>query len=312
MIELLVVIAIIAVLVALLLPAVQQAREAARRSQCRNNLKQLGLALHNYHDVHNMFPINHFNSEVTVFVGMLPYLDHAGLYSKITRFGGGGGTATIVDGKQVKEFMLTVLQCPSDPESGKPIAQNTAPSSYAPSLGAQLMQSNGSCDLTTIIGSVYSSAGLTPTSGEDPFQRGNPRTDVGQGSQISGMFSRGVVTAWSARTRDVTDGLSNTIAIGEIRSACNGYSRNFGWGDAESMWYATTAPINFPTCSPTGTGCMSRGEVWNTNFGFKSMHTGGAHFVLGDGSVQFISENINMLTYARLGDRFDGGVVGEF
>jgi hypothetical protein len=97
---------------------------------------------------------------------------------------------------------------------------------------------------------------------------------------------------------------------------CNLFSP-WGWSWPESLWYATTAPINFPTCpGDRGFGttpCFTNdANNWNGAFGFKSKHTGGAHFVLGDGSVRFISQNIDRLTYARVGDKADGGVLGEF
>ncbi len=98
--------------------------------------------------------------------------------------------------------------------------------------------------------------------------------------------------------------------------ACNLYS-NWGWAWPESLWYATTAPISYNTCpGSVGYGshpCMSNaGSNYSAIFGFKSVHTGGAHFVLGDGAVKFISDAIDRLTYSRLGDKADNGAVGEF
>ena len=117
--------------------------------------------------------------------------------------------------------------------------------------------------------------------------------------------------------RDLADGTSNTILMGEIRMACNLYSPDWGWAWPESLWYATTAPINFPTCPEDpgfGTNpCFTNVNTnWNAAFGFKSKHEGGEQFLLGDGSVRFIQENIDRLTYARLGDKNDGGVIGDF
>ncbi|WP_437188123.1 DUF1559 domain-containing protein [Planctomicrobium sp. SH668] len=323
LIELLVVIAIIAVLIALLLPAVQQAREAARRTQCRNNLKQLGLACHNYHDNFNQFPINWFDAgaggnNLSVFTGLLPYFDQQTLYNGID-FNSKNIVLYVVQGKRVGDYMLPGLQCPSEPFANMPMpGTNAAPSSYAPSMGAQDMESNGNvCDLGVHAGMYPAGLGLdTNNDGEDPFNRGNVRADYGRASQISGVFGRGYFSGWSAGMKHVTDGTSNTIMMGEVRMACNTYG-SWGWSWPESLWYATTAPINYPTCPDTpATGsnpCANHGNTtWNTIFGFKSKHVGGCNFVFTDGSVHFLSENIDKLTYARLGDRWDGGVIGSF
>jgi prepilin-type N-terminal cleavage/methylation domain-containing protein len=325
LIELLVVIAIIAILIALLLPAVQQAREAARRTQCKNNLKQLGLALHNYHDVYNQFPINHYDAgtpagnNLTVLVGLLPYIDQAPLFNGIDFGATRNVTLYPVGGKRLGEHAIPGFFCPSDGEAAVASTQNMRRTSYAPSMGAQMMKSGiAACNLATYAGTFPAGMGLdTDNDGEDPFNRGNVRADYGIGSQISGIFGRGRFYGWAAGIRDITDGTSNTIVMGEVRMSCNLFSPTWGWAWPESLWYATTAPINWNTCAGTaGYGanpCLSNANNnWNSIFGFKSLHTGGCHFVLGDGAVRFISQNLDKLTYARLGDRFDGGVVGEF
>ena len=324
LIELLVVIAIIAVLIALLLPAVQQAREAARRTQCRNNLKQLGLALHNYHDVANQFPINHYDAStwpgnnLTVLVGLLPYIDQAPLYSSIPFGATRNITVYPVNGQYVGAYRIQSFFCPSDPEATNLTANNMARSSYAPSIGSQVLANGtGTCNLAAIAGYYPAGQGLdSDNDGEDPFNRGNVRSDYGISSQVSGPFSRGRFYGWGAKLRDFTDGTSNTILMGEVRMSCNLFG-GWGWAWPESLWYATSAPINFNTCPDmTGYGAnpcsTNNANNWNAIFGFKSMHVGGCHFVLGDGSVRFISQNIDKLTYARLGDRFDGGTIGDF
>jgi prepilin-type N-terminal cleavage/methylation domain-containing protein/prepilin-type processing-associated H-X9-DG protein len=327
LIELLVVIAIIAILIALLLPAVQQAREAARRTQCKNNLKQLGLAMHNYHDVYKQFPVNHYDAgtprgnNLTVLVGLLPYIDQAPLFNGIPFASTVNITITPVAGgtKQVREFQIPGFMCPSDGEAFVLTGNGSARTSYAPSIGAQFLDSGiAACDLGVYTGKFPAGMGLdNDNDGEDPFNRGNVRSDYGISSQISGMFGRGRFYGWGAAIRDVTDGTSNTILMGEIRMTCNAFSPTWGWSWPESLWYATTAPINFNTCPGTpGLGsnpCSSTASNnWAPSFGFKSLHTGGAHFVFADGSVHFVSQNIDKLTYARLGDRWDGGVVGEY
>jgi len=306
LIELLVVIAIIAVLIALLLPAVQQAREAARRSQCKNNLKQLGLAMHNYHDSFNRLPSTIFvnwssDEKASYFTRILPYIDQSPLYNKINF------AAVTVDGQSDpatgQPFYLSVLPvliCPSDPS---PTIQNgRAKSNYAASMGATQMPSNSGCP-------GYQSGGSQFNTGNGGGGHGN--TD--DSNQVSGPFSR---VRYGARIAEITDGTSNTILMGEIRPNCGDHTVN-GWLHFNSVWVATSGPINYPiSCYgepavPNATACNAV-NAWNTSQAFKSKHVGGAHFVLGDGTVRFISENINYVTYQALGDRRDGTVVGEF
>jgi prepilin-type N-terminal cleavage/methylation domain-containing protein/prepilin-type processing-associated H-X9-DG protein len=324
LIELLVVIAIIAVLIALLLPAVQQAREAARRTQCRNNLKQLGLANHNYHDVANRFPINEHSLGTSTLVYLLPYIDQAPLYNSLNFSGCTSIGAANMPPSQDTRVMFqstngTALylrqmpgyQCPSDPASGQrlPTGGQGAPSSYAHSMGAQLVNCYNTCTLPYNL---------------DEFGLGNSEGNFATPGQLSGIVNRalgvyltaplGYYSPWSAAIRDITDGTSNVIMMGEIRQTCSPYS-TWGWTHSESLWYATNAPINYNSCPDnpgynTANPCMN--GCFNTAYGFKSKHTGGATFLMCDGAVRFISENIDLTTYRRLGGRADGNVVGEF
>ncbi|PQO42546.1 DUF1559 domain-containing protein [Blastopirellula marina] len=320
LVELLVVIAIIGVLVALLLPAVQQAREAARRMNCQSNLKQLGLAMHNYHDINKKFPLNWFDvyggKNMSVFIGLLPFIEQSALYDGID-LTNGNLTVYPVNGKPVGQHVIQAYQCPSD--AGVYVADpgtGYARSSYAPSIGAQKMESAFGCNMAAVAGAYPSGLGLdNDNDGEDPFNRGNVRSDYGE-QPVSGTFGRGYFTPYSANLRDLRDGTSNTILMGEVRMECQTYAP-WGWAWPDSLWYATTAPINFPTCPGEGTygtqTCFSNDSSnWNAIFGFKSAHPGGAQFVMGDGSVHFLTETLDRLTYARLGDKSDGGVIGEF
>jgi prepilin-type N-terminal cleavage/methylation domain-containing protein len=323
LIELLVVIAIIAILIALLLPAVQQAREAARRSQCKNNVKQLGLAMHNYHDNFNQFPIGSLQwgapantAEWTAtqhgsqFTMILPFVDQAPLYNAID-FRVMNAETINVGGKPIYQHVIPGFLCPSSTSPDQRPGDLRAKSNYAPSLGAQRMDNGGSC------------TGLYPPYGPfvDPAHAARGGTNAqgyfGTGSaghgnamsaaEASGIFTRAI---WSAKIRDVTDGTTNTIMMGEVRPECSDHVNN-GWFHNNALWVATTAPINFPTCpnSPARADNCHLNNALNTSQGFKSQHVGGAHFSMADGSVQFLSENIDYGTYQRLGDRRDGNTV---
>jgi len=314
LIELLVVIAIIAVLIALLLPAVQQAREAARRSQCKNNLKQIGLALHNYHDTFGMYPLGGTGDRdnaprVSWHVRVLPFLEQATLYNQIDMSGNITTNAvegTLPDGRRVRAVVMTMFQCPSDPNN-QPREQSAgvlyAQCNYAGSMGSQSAPStSGSCN---------------------PYETYKEKA-LGYGkslsrSDISGMISRNGV---SIRIGDVSDGTSNTIQVGETLPGCLDALRA-SWSFSQSTCNAETmtlTPINeFTTCDLLGSSrritnsaCTSH-DQWNYSLGFRSSHVGGAQFLLADGSVRFLSENIDHAgTYQRLGGRADGKVLGEF
>ncbi len=311
LIELLVVIAIIAVLIALLLPAVQQARESARRTQCKNHLKQLGLAMHNYHDTHLIFPGNGWAIRPTwvdqrkgsVLVQILPYIDQAPLYNAID-FNVQDVENISVAGKPIWSKVIPGYLCPSWPGEPKR-SDGRAYTNYAPSMGAQRMDVNGGtgCPGRYSPHGGYNASGYF---GNGPAGHGNNENMT----EISGMFGR---FSGAVRLAQVVDGTSNTILMGEIRPDCSDHFTN-GWMHINSIWSATTAPINFPTCpgSPALSDNCHKSDTWNTSQGFKSQHVGGAHFVLSDGSVRFISENVDYATYQKLGDRRDGQTVGEF
>ncbi len=306
LIELLVVIAIIAVLIALLLPAVQQAREAARRSQCKNNLKQFGLAFANYHDVYGMYPLGGSgfccaNPPALSFLArMLPNLDQAPLYNQINFSLVDATAQTLPNGNRVGATVLTILNCPSDGSSSNPL-NGWGQTNYDASLGSQGNVSvSGSCN-------PYQTFAQQLTNNGDTLNI----------QLISGMGSR---DGPSLRIRDVSDGTSNTIHMGEVLPACNDHSSGGAWhsNGMGNFHSSTIVPINDFTTCPFATGSQIRfgsctnPNNWNISWGFRSRHVGGAHFVLVDGSVRFISENINHTTYQNLGGRSDGNVVGDF
>jgi len=314
LIELLVVIAIIAILIALLLPAVQQAREAARRTQCKNNLKQLGLALHNYHDVHLMFAIqsglantandpNHptcnqpwcggRHRKGSMLVQLLPFIEQASLYNQIP-FDQDVDAWFFDTANGVRTQKIPAFLCPSDTIS---VNLDRAHANYMASMGNQRMSDRSGWCANQWPGNTLGT-GATPGHG----------TTI-QIGQISGIFARG---AAAAKIRDVTDGTSNTILMGESRPDCNDHGAQ-GWFAANGTFaLATTAPINFNTCRNKpgyAANTCNDWSSWQTSMGIKSLHTGGAQVLMCDGSVHFLSENMDYETLQRLGDRRDGLVV---
>lgn len=313
LIELLVVIAIIAILVSLLLPAVQQAREAARRTQCKNNLKQLGLALHSYHDVFRTFPPGYTSRTVATAdpiadetgpgyawsFALLPYVEQKNLFEAVDT---NLDAADPVNLAQVRAATFSTFLCPSDP----------APVTFA------VIDANGHA--LTLPGSNY--PGI--------FGYGSVTMSPGNST---GVFYRNS----SVKIRDITDGSSNTICVGERRSE-HRFNQVADAVSADSTWYAAipgvirTAGMTGMMASLTeGPGSMVLGHVGQTMtmagmpmqmhstpnqtnhiVHFSSAHTGGVQFVLCDGSVHFLSENIDYNTFRALGERSDGQVLGEF
>ena len=311
LIELLVVIAIIAILIALLLPAVQQAREAARRSQCNNNLKQLGLALHNYHDTFNRLPY----TSTAVFWGsnngqavgyhtmpefILPYIDQAPLYNQIN-WARSNNDATGAPAANNKALFtrtgFAAYKCPSNPWSDTlaRIGGNfdgwdvpTQGAFYAPCSGTQYSDVCGP-DCVAITG-VSTATTYCCSAGSD--------WNNSSGSANPAIF--GGRNVFSAQFRDVVDGMSNTMMMGERRAEI------LQWGGSFSYNFqgATTGMrLNSPGRALTNAG------DYQHNLGFSSMHTGGGFFLFGDGKVKFVSENIDYQTYCRLGDKADGQVT---
>lgn len=285
LIELLVVIAIIAVLISLLLPAVQQARAAARRTRCKNNLKQIGLALHNYHDVHRAFPMGSTSETLPGAWGMmaqiLPYLELSNTYALID-FEESGCCKAV---KLLQESTparadpssnaINVFYCPDDFNSGERL--KSGPTGPSPN--------------TFDCGHLFPGDYLG-VSGDTEGSPGCSGITAG-----TGMF----YSMSSTRIRDITDGTSNTLAVGERGIPSD---RGWGWylcGGTECEHYVSTERGLSPGQNvPSWQGTLRR---------FWSWHAGGAHFLLGDGSVRFLSYNMDFDTYRSLSTRGEGEVV---
>ena len=293
LVELLVVIAIIGILVSLLLPAVQAARESGRRSQCQNNMKQLILAIHNYHDTIRRIPPGSFfnvdgggTGRGSIWVHLLPYFEQNTLYQQIN-FNMRVDDQTLPDGTHLQDKLVSALMCPSD--NVEPLYNNLAKQCYNASTGPSQHIDSPSCSCPSgqSGGNAYAFA---------------PYDNV---PNFAGPFQRAPHATTFA---SVTDGLSNTIFLGEVRPGCSSHHGN-SWQRSNNGngLTATIVPINFDTCHPATWPDKCHAPCnWNNELGFRSLHPGGALFSIGDGSVRFLSQTIDMWTYQYLGGKSDG------
>lgn len=352
LIELLVAIAIIAILVALILPAVQQAREAARRTQCRNNLKQLGLALHNYHDVHRCFPMGGMGVDNPFLTApgtvrsfswgayILPYLGRKPLYNALdfsepaVLIGFPDPTAVVSnENERLMSTILTEFKCPSDyradhvtddEDPPRSYWENIATASYVGSYGTNGFVPNASGEKNISWSRAYDLSVLArpavPSS--ELNNRGNGPFHVNSRTRI----------------RDVRDGTSLTVFVGErhgheceSKKMTYDLSRTF-WGFAGRLADSMASSYYRPNACPVGVDPGTTGKICKGPM--TSVHTGGLQVLMMDGSVRFISDSIDSAEEAEIDaipdmrnagqrqavygvwqaicDMNDGSIVGEF
>jgi prepilin-type N-terminal cleavage/methylation domain-containing protein len=318
LIELLVVIAIIAILIALLLPAVQQAREAARRTQCKNHLKQIGLALHNYESTHNTFPPGFVSIPTSIWSGgandgiqetgpgwgffthVLPFIDQAPLYNTINF------NVPITDPIHAtqRRTIIASYRCPSDTWD-RPVS----------------IFSNGTTMPTPVPTTVLVND-LASISYVGCVGGGNPAAAPAYSAMyeqqpFNGMFHRNS----RVRMSDITDGSSNTFGIGERASM---HTPN-GWAGAIPLGMMVFSPqeaarrgqtvgaTTRPAITMVAVHVRSTGPSRDSSpGGFMAPHDGMSHILMMDGSTRAIGVNVDINIFRALAARNDGVTVGEF
>ena len=339
LIELLVVIAIIAVLIALLLPAVQAAREAARRSQCTNNLKQIGLGLHNYHQSLNTLPpgdLTNVWADFSAHVMLLPYMEQQPLYNAINfnwqLYPANPGCPANVT---IQNAVVNVLNCPSDVDR---LTSATGHSNYGPNYGATPVIYTAA---PGIWGGPFAMVSYNTTPGNNGT--GAPGGPFGGPISLASVLDGTSNTAgYSERVKGIGSFFANPQPIDGIRPSSTLYQGSAAWATNPQTYYQMCSALNISTATPAAMGqFMPAGCAWFTghtsctgythvmppngltceydNNGFQpdgaitasSRHPGGANVMMMDGSVRFVKSTINYLTWQAIGSMAGGEVVSS-
>jgi prepilin-type N-terminal cleavage/methylation domain-containing protein/prepilin-type processing-associated H-X9-DG protein len=297
LVELLVVIAIIGVLVALLLPAVQAARESARRTQCSNNLKQIGIALHNYHDTFQVFPFGWSDRGAGWTTMILPQIEQKNLWDTLGFHEANNWDSDNTPNEKACGTFIQTFRCPSMANLPKHIDNQGIPGRVPTSYRGVASSTADSDDLSTSV-----------------------RKRAMENKELEGLF----YCCSRVRMAEISDGASNTFMVGESKSET--FSQD---GNQMDFWYIGSPQVDPCNCQ-TGMGateqsefCGSTGVPFNARvfpalsgfvkeLSFSSLHPNGAQFVFADGSVRFVPYNINSPTYQGLGSRGDGESLTDF
>lgn len=346
LVELLVVIAIIGILIALLLPAVQAAREAARRSQCTNNMKQVGLAFHNYHDAYKAFPLpvivtltdtvpltpDGLATTTSWGTSILPFIEQGTIYDGYDM----NLPAWDLANAPATSSAVPSFTCPSTVDGDRTISYTIPAGMIFPGVPAVTFTEAAPIDYvptTMVMGDFIRSVYTTPP-------RPIPSTDKipGWGVGVVGFYSGYVIDNWSGcKLRDIIDGTSNTFLLGELAGRNTLYRGKTQIGAGADIEAGTLAlvgggawadPFNGTwelsgrawdgtgLAGPCVVNCSNArcgtGSAYSNAAGLYSFHPGGAQAVLCDGSVQFIAETIDGQVFSQLVTRDYGETVGPY
>jgi prepilin-type N-terminal cleavage/methylation domain-containing protein/prepilin-type processing-associated H-X9-DG protein len=309
LIELLVVIAIIAILIGLLLPAVQKIREAANRMKCSNNLKQIGLGLHNYHDTMGSFPSGHvelkdasgnFQYYSSWAIDLLPFIEQDNLFKTYNNNipNQDPGNAVFVN-TPVKTYM-----CPSDIRA---TGQSSLPETIAPNGG-------GNPGYKYSASSYKCMTGIGDTATTNTFGGfwNEVQTALAAHPSGKGAFHGDGYSGQSPETlASITDGTSNTILVGERHTRTH-FSRGPFWADSFNLYSKGASWPYSVTMIADYDACAKQVNANYCKYGWGSLHTGGINFLFGDGHVRNISPTIDMNTFMALSTVAGGEVLPNF